>query len=1099
MPARIVLAPVGAGKTEIALRQLVETLDERPFARVWALLASKRQEDAFRQRLVEYRADRKIYFNVEFFNFYELYRRLLDGVGQPQRLLNDTARYGVLRTVVDELNSSGLLDVFRPIAHTPGFLRVVADFIYELKQLRVYPNDFLASGRTRRDTELALIYQQYQDRLQAYHLVDKEGEGWLAVNALLEDVRLADDLSLLLVDGFDQFTLVQADLLALLAGRATETLITLTTVPQREDRAGRRFQQTLARLRGRFPERSLEEVWVEMADDGRHPDLHHLIGQVFMPGAKAKPSEGGIHLIEAPDPAAEAAAVLREVKRLLLNGGAPDDILIALRDWSRYEGHLAAYGRAYGLPLVPHYGESLAQNPAVDAVLNLLALHERDFRRRDLLDVMRSPYFAVPGMTDARLTLLEKISLDQKVVGGRTTWVEAIEQAAKLSELREDDRGDELALATLQADEASELQADLAAFMDAVTPPPLATVAEYIHWLEMLIGRDPDAKTHDELPLEEFEIEQGGYTLDMLARLRDDSAGAALVTRDLAAMQAFKQVLRGLLSARALLRSLEEQRALDDAPEDSPVMWETFKADLLAAVNSAGVDARPNRSGRVLVTTASDARGLPHDHVFILGLSEGVFPRRVGEDPLYLDTERLAFRDRGIPLQTQAESANDDALFYELICLPRHTLTLSRPTVEEGKRWIASHLWRAAAAVFADSESLIASKRLRVGQCVPAEQAAALNEAVLGVVDGLSAGAHEVQGVYNWLCVDSAWGRVRDGRRIEDGRMSPQPYDHYSGRLVTAALIDQVTGRFASGHAWSASQLNDFGVCGYRYFARRLLRLEALEEPEEGMDAAQRGTLNHEILQRTYQHFIDEGLTLTPENLDHALQTLHEVAADVFRNAPRRLGFRATALWKQEQQVLLRKLEALVRADFSVDSPVLKKFKHGTRVPYQLEAPFGLDGGPEVVIDLGDGQSVRVRGYIDRIDRLNDSAVVIDYKTGSTGISVNEIVEGRNFQMMVYVLAVKTLLARKAGAPRDVAGGLFWHVSSGKASGVLELDGDGQAAIEQGKAHIARMLERGRAGDFSAEVNKAQDGKCVRYCEFGKMCRMSVMHRRKRG
>ncbi|MBC7871916.1 MAG: hypothetical protein H7Y09_13815, partial [Chitinophagaceae bacterium] len=67
MPARIVLAPVGAGKTEVALNQLITTLEAQPFARVWVLLASKRQEDAFRQRLIEWNPARKIYFNVEFF------------------------------------------------------------------------------------------------------------------------------------------------------------------------------------------------------------------------------------------------------------------------------------------------------------------------------------------------------------------------------------------------------------------------------------------------------------------------------------------------------------------------------------------------------------------------------------------------------------------------------------------------------------------------------------------------------------------------------------------------------------------------------------------------------------------------------------------------------------------------------------------------------------------------------------------------------------------------------------------------------------------------------------------------------------------------
>ena len=53
MPAEILLAPVGAGKTEVALERLAQALVDQPFARVWVLVSGKRQEDAFRQRLAE--------------------------------------------------------------------------------------------------------------------------------------------------------------------------------------------------------------------------------------------------------------------------------------------------------------------------------------------------------------------------------------------------------------------------------------------------------------------------------------------------------------------------------------------------------------------------------------------------------------------------------------------------------------------------------------------------------------------------------------------------------------------------------------------------------------------------------------------------------------------------------------------------------------------------------------------------------------------------------------------------------------------------------------------------------------------------------------
>ena len=104
-------------------------------AKVWALLSGERQIIAFRQRLLSRDPGRRVYVNVEFFNFYTLYRRLLADAGRPQRCMDDAARYGLIRAVC----ASEDLRLYRRIAHTSGFIRIVAEFIYELKQNIITP------------------------------------------------------------------------------------------------------------------------------------------------------------------------------------------------------------------------------------------------------------------------------------------------------------------------------------------------------------------------------------------------------------------------------------------------------------------------------------------------------------------------------------------------------------------------------------------------------------------------------------------------------------------------------------------------------------------------------------------------------------------------------------------------------------------------------------------------------------------------------------------------------------------------------------------------------------------------------------------------
>lgn len=1092
MSTEILLAPVGTGKTDDALDRLSQTLDDQPLAQVWVLVSGKRQEDAFRQRLVERYDGRRVYFNVEFFTFYQLYHRLLNIARQPPRMLDDAARFGLLRAILADLQTRGELTVFAAIATTPGFVGIIADFIYELKQNLVYPHHFVEAAQSLKDRELADIYATYQDWLQGDEgkdaLVDREGEGWLALDVLREERfhPIGREVDLLLVDGYDQFTPLQASLLMLVAARAKNTLITLATVPGRAETVGRRFIEALDQLTVHSVEPPLVTTRPDRNANSRPPALQHLVDDIFRRDAQQHAAGNQVALIEAPDPAQEAGVVMRRVKRLLLETDAqPDDMLIALRDWPRYAGHLAALGRAYGVPLALHLGEPLNQNPALIMLLNLLGLHEHDFRRRDLLDVLRSPYFRVPGIEREQIDQLEAISQRLLVTGGRTAWLDAVDRAARPIASGEDhDDDDALLLDTAQVDHLYE---HLARFFAQATPPPQASLSQYVRWLGDLIGPD----TLDD-PDDENEVELSDYRLHMPAQIRQGSA-PGIEDRDRAALDELMRLLRSLLAAEDLLSTLGAGRVMTR---------DLFLLELRTAVDNTAINRSPLRNGQVLVTTVTDARGLPHRHVFIPGLSEGIFPVPPPEDPLYLDSERELLREHGIRLETQAERAADDGLFYELVGLARETLTLSRPTAQDGAPWLPSHLWRAVMAVLSDADDII--QRVQPGAVVAASEVASVDEALLAVADGLNKRVvpFGLPELYNWLLGQhcAPWGRINHARQIEMQRLARRlAHDRYSGRLSDPTLIAWAAAQLGPERMWSASQLNDYGVCGFRFFAKRLLKLDALEEPEEGLNVAKLGTINHEILEGTYRELGERGLGIVPENLDDALAILRDQAGAILDAAPQQLSFAADALWEQEQAVLVRRLEALVRNDFSGQSPVTKRLIVGERYPYFQEAPFSTDGGVPVSIPIdidGQTEALHVRGYIDRMDRVGDQIILVDYKSGTTPIPVEAMREGRNFQMMLYLRAAEIILAA-IEPTATVAGGLFWHIRNQKPSGVIKMNDEGREALEEAEEHIGRYIAAGRRGDFTVQPRKLDNGRCVRYCEFSQLCRVASTSRYK--
>ncbi len=1111
MPTEFLLAPVGAGKTEQALARIIDVTGHKPFARVWVLLASERQISEFRNRLIQYVGERQVIFNVEFFTFYDLYNRILEASGQPTRQLGEAARLRLLRVLASQLYDDGKLAVYGSIAQKPGFIRMIADFIYELKQGIITPEDFADATARQfadrlKDVELARIYAAYQERLLRHNIVDREGQGWLALAQLENAKHLHRDVDLVVVDGYDQFTKLQAGLVAQMAERVGETLVTLTVVPQREATVGRRFRDALAALQRAYTERGMNYTERRLTEqvEQRHADLQHLAASIFQLRSAPSPLSGGVHFLAVPDVVTETATVLRNVKRLLLpdaNGhvsNRPDDVLIVLRDYERYHTHIRDLGRAYGLPMALHLGEPLAQTPPILALVELITLHDTtvyvtDFLTRPLLNTLRSPYFRIDGLDREAVQHLDRISREFAVVGGRDAWLEAVERAALARAAAEDD--DKPVTLLIDPETSANLHTALSAFFDAVTPPPDATITAYIEWIEGLIGQDPLGNPDD------INADPTTSTLDMVKSVRW-GAPKHIIARDVAALAEFKRVLQMLLGAQELLDTLESV--------GDEMTWGNFLADLRTAIARTSIESAPPRQGRVLVTTATDARGLPHKHVFVLGLSEGLFPLRLPEDPLYLENERQQLADGGLSINTAAQRAADDGLFYELISLARHTLTLSRPTVKDGAPWVESHLWRAAAAVFSDARAQIDANEIRVGAIVNLDNAATHNEAATAVALHLvdSDATKTVMATYNWLLQNAAplWTTVREGRAIEANRLAAVPHDQYTGLIQHPALLDHLAEQLGPKHIWSASQLNDYGICPYRFFVDRVLRIEPLREPQLGMDARQLGLLNHKILEQTYRRLAEQGVTLEPAHTDDAVALLESIATEALEHAPQQLGFRESPVWEQQKTVLLNWLKALVRYDFVEMHAHLKKkgYTVDNRQPYQMETPFGIGGyGSLLKFDDADRPPIYVTGIIDRIDRVGDDVLVLDYKTGSTEIPIKELEKGRNFQMMLYMLTAQDILdaqrASQPDAPAHVAGGFFLHIRKRKISGELRADDTAHEIImSAARQTISRYVARAQSGDFTVHPSQiGEKHRCIKFCDFYKLCRLAVTNQDK--
>ena len=280
---------------------------------------------------------------------------------------------------------------------------------------------------------------------------------------------------------------------------------------------------------------------------------------------------------------------------------------------------------------------------------------------------------------------------------------------------------------------------------------------------------------------------------------------------------------------------------------------------------------------------------------------------------------------------------------------------------------------------------------------------------------------------------------------------------------------------YAPNPTWSASRLESYRTCPYLFFARNVLALEARPLPAEGLDARQLGNIYHHIFETLTRRAGQDA------DLPTLLDALPAVAGEILDAAPRVEQFRETAWWEQTraeiQENVARSLQALDALD-------------GDFVFLAAEQTFGIPSHPGdvLVVRDGAGDSFRLRGFIDRVDRAPDGSLrIIDYKTGGkSSYTPAAVRKGKKLQLPLYALAVQEALHLG-----DVVEGFYWHARQAEPSSFTMArfrsdEGTGPAAAIECAVAMAWQAVRGaRAGHF---LPKAPDGGCPDYCPAAAFC-----------
>jgi CRISPR/Cas system-associated exonuclease Cas4 (RecB family) len=314
--------------------------------------------------------------------------------------------------------------------------------------------------------------------------------------------------------------------------------------------------------------------------------------------------------------------------------------------------------------------------------------------------------------------------------------------------------------------------------------------------------------------------------------------------------------------------------------------------------------------------------------------------------------------------------------------------------------------------------------------------------------------------------------RFADRYSVWDGALGPDALDAIATLLPPDAPL-------------GPTSLEGYATCPQRFMLERLLRVRAVEEPEQvvRIDALSKGSVIHRIFERFYEEWHGTGPAPLAREAERRMRQIAGEECDAARDRGE-TGY--PAMWEADRVELI---EDCVRWLHEEREDELTRLLPMVAV----EARFGqrmagekrgsLSQTEPIEIELPSG-ALRLHGRIDRInwDEARSRFRVVDYKSGGRHAERSgELQGGRMLQLPLYVLAASKLLGID---PAAGAAAYVYPTRKGEFHVVDWTPEDIAARHDDVIGVLEAIVTAARSGDF---IIAPSEGAC-KWCPFNTMC-----------
>ena len=381
------------------------------------------------------------------------------------------------------------------------------------------------------------------------------------------------------------------------------------------------------------------------------------------------------------------------------------------------------------------------------------------------------------------------------------------------------------------------------------------------------------------------------------------------------------------------------------------------------------------------------------DSVFIIGLNDGSFPSINKDEGFLNDADRENLMQDGIELAkgTIERLYEDNFNIYKAFTTAEKEIYLSYSSADgEGKTLRPSILINKIKKIYPtlQEESDVISKKYEIVNPTITYEELLENIAKLKKNEEVEKIWYEV---YNYYKSQNDW-QERLNTDLQGLEYTNIPEN------IKQENIDKLYGNTLNT---SVSKLEKYRSCAFSYYLQYGLRLKEKEELK--VQSFNTGSFMHETIDEFFEIVRQENLDLA-ELEEELIKKMVSEIIDTNLALSKNFIFTATAKYKALVKRLKRLvskalkyiIQTIIYSDFSIEGTEIEFGKKGKYKP--------------IILELDNGKKVEITGKIDRIDTANSEdgkyLRIIDYKSSSKNIDLNEVYAGLQIQLLTYSDAI---------------------------------------------------------------------------------------------